>query len=144
MTSSQNTLREALTAEGFRVEESPDSGLSFKYEGSTYFLPDNHEDPQFFQLLLPNFWSLETEDEYGRALLACDALNRHAKLVKVHTVENDTWVSVEAIHADPRHFLQFLPRYLSYIQDAVRIFRDQMLHSPTEDAPEDQPVLTTS
>lgn len=54
-------------------------------------------------------------------------MNREAKLVKLHTVDGDVWAGVEVLHAQPQEFVAALPRYLSFLQEAVRAFRDVML-----------------
>lgn len=120
-------LKELLLERGFTVQEDPAVGLSFQFEGGTYYVTPQGDDPQFYQLLFPNFWELESAEETGRALFACDAVNREAKLVKLHTVEGDVWAGVESLHETPAQFVRFLPRYLGFVQEAVRAFRDVML-----------------
>ncbi|GAA5511369.1 hypothetical protein Dcar01_00076 [Deinococcus carri] len=131
-----NPLKAALEAQGFTVEEAGELGLRFQYEGGTYYLPPSGADTEFFHLLFPNFWELESDEEFGRALVACDAVNREAKLVKLHTAEGDVWAGVEALHDSPEAFITHLPRYLSYVQEAVRVFRDAMLAQGEEQVEE--------
>lgn len=120
-------LRTLLEAHGFSVQDDPEVGLSFMFEGGQYYLPLQSGDQEFYHLLFPNFWALDSDEEYGRALFACDAVNREAKLVKVHTAESDVWAGVEALHASPEAFMAQLPRYLVLVQEAVRAFREVML-----------------
>ncbi|GAA5436467.1 hypothetical protein M8445_08445 [Deinococcus aquaticus] len=131
-------LADLMAAQGFGVQVNPGVGLSFMFEGGQYFVPQQEQDSLFYHLLFPNFWELESDEEYGRALLACDAVNREAKLVKLHTVEGDVWAGIEALHDGPEAFMAFLPRYLGFVQDSVRAFRDVML-APLdgEEDPED-------
>ncbi|UBV42088.1 hypothetical protein LAJ19_10635 [Deinococcus taeanensis] len=126
------TVRDALGALGFVVQADPEVGLTFMFEGGQYYVPLQGEDERFYHLLFPNFWPLESDDEYGRALFACDAVNREAKLVKLHTVDSDVWVGVEALHASPAEFVEVLPQYLTFVQDAVRAFRALMLAAADE------------
>ena len=125
-------LRAALEQVGFSPEDEPGLGLRFAFEGGTYYLPPTEGDETFYHLLYPNFWALESDEEYGHALFACDAVNREAKLVKLHTAENDVWAGVEALHDTPAAFVAQLPRYLSYLQESVRAFRDVMLAAAEE------------
>ena len=125
-------LRAALEAQGFTVQDEPGLGLRFAFEGGTYYLPPTEGDETFYHLLYPNFWALESDEEYVRALYACDAVNREAKLVKLHTAENDVWAGVEALHDTPAAFVAQVPRYLSYLQESVRAFRDVMLAAAEE------------
>ncbi|WP_291429852.1 hypothetical protein [Deinococcus sp.] len=131
-------VRAALGALGFAVQSDAESGLSFMFEGGQYYIPAQGDDTAFYHLLFPNFWELESDEEYGRALLACDAVNRESKLVKLHTVEGDVWAGVEALHGNPEAFMAFLPRYLGLVQDSVRAFRDVMLAPlDSEEVPQD-------
>ncbi|MFC4427985.1 hypothetical protein [Deinococcus navajonensis] len=127
-----SALKTSLEAQGFQLQEDPEAGLAFMFEGGQYYLPPQHDDEQFYHLLLPNFWALETDEEYGRALFACDAVNREAKLVKLHTADADVWAGIEALHPSPEAFLAALPRYLTFVQEAVRAFREVMLSTLDE------------
>ncbi|WP_288480910.1 hypothetical protein [uncultured Deinococcus sp.] len=120
-------LGAALEAQGFTVQDEPGLGRRFAFEGGTYYLVSAEGDETFYHLLYPNFWELESDEEYVRALYACDAVNREAKLVKLHTAENDVWAGVESLHETPAAFAAQVPRYLSYLQESVRAFRDVML-----------------
>ena len=62
-----------------------------------------------------------------KALVACDAVNREVKVVKLHTLDDDVWAGVEAFHESQEAFVRGLPRVLGFIQEAVRAFRDVML-----------------
>ncbi len=133
-------VRNALGELGFVVQSDPESGLAFMFEGGQYYVPAQGDDAGFYHLLFPNFWPLESDEEYGQALFACDAVNREAKLVKLHTVDGDVWAGVEALHAQPQEFVAALPRYLSFVQEAVRAFRDVMLAAQEAgDPPDPQP-----
>ncbi|WP_155299224.1 hypothetical protein [Deinococcus kurensis] len=131
-------VRDALSALGFAVQADAESGLTFMFEGGQYYVPAQGDDAAFYHLLFPNFWPLESDEEYGQALFACDAVNREAKLVKLHTVDGDVWAGVEALHAQPQGFVEALPRYLTFVQEAVRAFRDVMLAA--QDAEEAEPA----
>ncbi|MFD1732543.1 hypothetical protein ACFSC4_17995 [Deinococcus malanensis] len=62
-------LKTLLADHGFSVREDPEVGLSFMFEGGQYHLPPQGNDQEFYHLLFPNFWALESDEEYGRALL---------------------------------------------------------------------------
>lgn len=122
-------LKALLVAQGFAVQEDAGVGLSFQFEGGTYYVPPQEDDAEFFHLLYPNFWELSSDDDLGRALFACDVVNREGKLVKVHTVDGDVWAGIEVLHGSPAEFMGHLLRYLGYLQESVRVFRDVMLLS---------------
>lgn len=120
-------LEELLAEQGFRLTQDESGFPSIQFEGNTYYLLNDEDDAEFYQVLYPNFWPLESEEESIRALLTCDAVNREGRLVKLHLAEDDVWVSVEAMHETPAAFMHFLPQYLGFIQVAVGAFRDLML-----------------
>lgn len=66
--------------------------------------------PGVFHLLYPNFWESIGDDECGRALFACEGVNRYEPLVKVHTVEGDAWAAVQHLHPRPADFMAHLLR----------------------------------
>ena len=125
-------LAQLLAQQGFTLE-TDDSGFpSIQFQGGTYYLPQDEDEPAFYQVLYPNFWELESEEETVRALLACDAVNREGRLVKLHLAEGDVWAGIEAMHQTPEAFMAFLPQYLGFLQVAVGAFRDLMLSDAFE------------
>lgn len=128
-----DSLKALLTGQGFNVQEEAGVGLSFLFEGGTYYLPPQEDDAEFYHLLYPNFWEWDSDEELGRALFACDLVNREGKLVKLHTVEGDVWAGIEALHGSPAEFMAHLLRYLGYLQESVRAFRDVMLSTADMD-----------
>lgn len=122
-----NDLMNLLVRQGFTPQEESEVGIHFQFEGETYYIAPQNDDNTFSQLLYPNFWSLESEDEIGCALFACDLVNRKAKLVKLHTADDDVWANIESLHDSPADFVGFLPQYLRFIQESVRVFGEVMV-----------------
>lgn len=116
-----------LEGSGFRVQAENESTLSFPFEGGTYYLSVPAEGEDYYHVIFPNFWELADEEAFVKALVACDAVNREVKVVKLHTLDDDVWAGVEAFHESPEVFVRGLPRVLGFIQEAVRAFRDVML-----------------
>jgi len=72
-----------------------DDDVIFKYEGKTFLLNCDEEDKSFFRLLLPAFWEIESEEEERRALKAINAVNLRMKVIKVFSIHQNVWASVE-------------------------------------------------
>lgn len=121
-----NIIQAALERDGFRPEVDPDGDISFKHEGLTFVVLLTEDDPEYYQVLLPNFWPLESEAERQVALHACDEINRAVKLVKLYTVEGNLFAGVESAYDTSEAFLAHLPQAVAYLQDAARMFRDAM------------------
>ncbi len=135
------TLLNLLAEEGFRPSSDADGDMQFKFEGGTYFVMLTADDDEYYQLVYPNFWPLESGDDRLNALVICDLLNRALKLVKLYTLADTVWAGVESAHATPEAFMHMLPRSLGYLQDAVRAFGQEMtsLEIPKDDEQSAEP-----
>ena len=58
-----------------------DLGLNFTYEGWNFLLWADADDPLFFRLILPGVFDV-TDDNYAKALMACNNVNWNFKVVK--------------------------------------------------------------
>jgi hypothetical protein len=119
-----------MTAEGFQASLDEDGDLRLKYEGMSYALCFDQDDPLFSKLVLPNVWALDSEQEFGRALAAVDEINRRLKLVKAHTVGDQVWLGVELWLPDPSGWRQLLPRALRSLSHGVHLLTEQMRAAP--------------
>lgn len=84
-----------LTEEGFKPDLDSDGDVRFKREGKTYVIIIDAKDPEFFRLVLPNIWKIESEAERTQVLIAADASNAKSKVSKVCTMADNVWVSIE-------------------------------------------------
>ncbi|HEX2494595.1 MAG TPA: hypothetical protein VHK24_12530 [Steroidobacter sp.] len=100
----QKLYSQYLTEEGYRPEIDEDGDVRFKREGRTYFIYTTEQDAQYFSVVLPNIWAIESEEERSQVLAAADAANAKAKVAKVFTVDDDVWVSIELFVARPEDF----------------------------------------
>jgi hypothetical protein len=97
-----DTYREFLAGEGFEAELDEAGDVAFRIEGRAYFLMIDDDDPGYFRLLFPNFWSIDSEAEHQRAMLAAAEVTAEIKVAKVYVLGDDTQASAEMFLADPR------------------------------------------
>ena len=56
-------------------------GLNFTYEGWNFLFWNDADDPQFFRLILPGVFDV-TDDNFAKAIMACNNINWNYKVVK--------------------------------------------------------------
>ncbi|MFQ5611272.1 MAG: hypothetical protein ACE5H9_03975 [Anaerolineae bacterium] len=115
-----------LNDEGYRPEVDSDGDVRFKSEGGTYFVFANENDQQFFQLVFPAFWSIDNDAERRKVLVAADHATQKTKVVKVYTVGDNVWASVELFFASPEQFKETFSRSISALKAGVQNFVQKM------------------
>jgi len=117
-----------LKKEGYLPKIDSDGDVLFKKEGKNYFIDveAQQKDPNYFRMVLPNFWSIENDIERLEVLVAADQVNSTIKLVKVHTVKDDTWASVQIFVSNQEDFQDFFPRMMSILSGGVELFVKKM------------------
>ena len=69
-----------LKSKGVAVKRS-DLGLNFTVEGWNFLLWDDKEEPCFFRLTLPGILDV-TDENFAKAIMACNNVNWNFKVVK--------------------------------------------------------------
>ena len=69
-----------LKSQGVAPEKN-DLGLNFTYEGWNFLLWHDADDPMFFRLILPGVFDV-TDDNFAKAIMACNNVNWNFKVVK--------------------------------------------------------------
>jgi hypothetical protein len=115
-----------LLAEGYKPEIDKDGDVIFKYEGKNYFIQVNETDGQYFRLVFPSFWPIESEDERKKVLLAANNSTWMTKGAKICMVRNDVWISVDVFMATPDQFRDVFKRSLTAIQSGLANFMAEM------------------
>jgi hypothetical protein len=102
--------------------------VSFKAEGRTYFVLVDADDSGYFQLVYPNFWTIESDVERRQALRCANEITRSFKVAKVYlrADEGDVWAAIELFLAHPKDFELIFPRALRALQGAGREFVEKM------------------
>ncbi len=69
-----------LKSIGIEAQKS-DLGLNFTYDGWNFLLWNDADDPMFFRLTLPGIFDV-TDDNFAKAIMACNNINWNYKVVK--------------------------------------------------------------
>ena len=124
------TYMEFLEDEGMQPTLDSSGAVIFESRGRFYYLIVDDDDPQYFRLLYPNFWSLDGSADRQRALLAAAEVTAGIKVAKVYVLGEDAQAAAEMFLADPRDLHQVFARTLRALQGAVRRFSELMQDRP--------------
>ena len=86
------------------------------------------KDQEYFSIVYPTFWEIESKDEGEQALLAAKEATRIAKVAKVYLTEDNTDVtmSAEIFLKEPSDFKSIFYRMMNSMSNARRTFIDRM------------------
>ncbi len=117
-----------LRDEGYRPELDDDGDVRFKSEGFTIYVICQESDASYFQMLLPGMWTIDDDEELGRALLASTKVTREVKTVKVYVSSNRKRVdaSIEAFMDPITDFKAVFERYLGVLKHCTNRFKEAM------------------
>jgi hypothetical protein len=121
-----------LRAEGFMPTIDDETDVVFKYEGRTYYITCDENDPAFFRLVYPGFWAIESEEERARANAAAFSVTTKMKVAKVWVVRNTTFAAIEAFYLPPESFRPVLMRCLSCLQATGQRFAEEMRNAQAQ------------
>ncbi len=124
--SKQDLFFEYLKEEGYVPHLDNDGDIIFKSEGISYLLFQSEDDPEYFRLSLPFFWSIDNPGERQRAMAAATTVNAEVKVVKLYLVDDNTWASVEMLIDPIENFRQVFPRCLRLLRHGVSRFTEIM------------------
>jgi hypothetical protein len=118
--------RSYLAEEGFSPKFDSDGDVVFKYEGRSYVIIIDENDEEFFRLVFPNFWSIDTDEERDKVLMAANYSTAKTKVTKIFTVRDDTWAAIEMFYSPPEAFKIGFRRALSALQTGVNNFLEKV------------------
>jgi hypothetical protein len=116
-----------LAEQGFRPTVDGDGDVAFKVEGYLYYI-SVEEDEEFFRLIFPNFWPIESEDERTRAEAAALRVTNRLKVVKVLPTQRGVLATIEMFVPSPESVFPVFHRAIQAIQGGVSAFMDEMRH----------------
>jgi hypothetical protein len=134
------TYMDILRTEGYRPELDQDGDVAFKHERIHFVVFANEKDEQFFRLMIPYFWPIESDEERARATKYIMQLNLEYKAAKFYLVRDgtDVCVVIEAFYAKPEDVKPVLGRCIDLSASAMREFQSLMRDSapkpPTAEA----------
>ena len=112
------------------ADEDKDFSIILKKEGLSIVVYFHANDPAFVRFILPNFFSLETEDEKINMYLAAEHVGRRCKLAKIqgNTAEDpdDCWALVEFLHGNDELNPDLAERYIGMLLGGANEFRSKM------------------
>ena len=133
----QALYMETLAEEGYRPKIDEDGDLVFKAEGRLLVIRLYPDDTEYFQLVLPNFWEIESEEERAQALIAANEATRTSKVCKIFLTKDNTCASIEMLLPSADLFPKVLGRSIYALRNGVEHFAKKMRALTTE--AEDEP-----
>lgn len=118
--------RAFLEEEGYRPRIDDDGDVIFKCEGRNYIIILDDEDDEFFRIVYPNFWGIESEPELAEVKEAALNATIRVKVAKVFPVGDSTWAEIELFCFPPEAFKPVFRRCLAALQTAVQTFISTM------------------
>ncbi len=116
-----------LRAEGYMPQLDQDGDIIFKVEGRTYLIILDDEDEEFFRLVFPNFWSIDSPSERAQVEKAALQATAKTKVAKIFPTSNDNvWGTIELFSSKPEHIKPVFRRSLGALRSAVNTFVTQM------------------
>ncbi len=115
-----------LKGEGYETSIDDDGDVNFEADGRTYFIEVNEDDLEFFRLVLPNIWPIESELERIQVMEACNKANFKVKTAKAYATDDNVWIAVEVFLEKPDDFEAIFERSLGVIDYCVDIFVEAM------------------
>ena len=117
-----------LTKEGYRPTVDSDGDVVFMHGGGTYYIDIDTNDPQYFRLVFPNFWEIESADELARVMVAANYATMCTKVAKIYVRSDgqNTVASIEMFLAKPEQFREVFHRAMSALQASLINFREKM------------------
>ena len=114
-----------LKEQGYHAKVDKDGDIVFKCESMNLAILVDDNDEDFFRLILPNFWEIESEGELDHVLLASSEINHEIKLIKITTSDMETHASVEMLLTSAQDIAKIFEKSLRCIQHATYKFAEK-------------------
>ena len=129
----QGVVSKYLKSQGIAPKKN-DLGLNFTYEGWNFLLWNDADDPLFFRLILPGVFDV-TDDNYAKAIMACNNVNWNYKVVKAvlyefedeHDSGASVWICFEQVLDANPQFEELVSRALHSLIAAAEAFTKEMM-----------------
>jgi hypothetical protein len=115
-----------LKEEGYSPKTDDDGGIVFKAEGKSYLIILDDKDEEFFRIVFPGFWSIESPDERLKVEQAALKATAGTKVAKVFPVQDNTWASIELFSSSLDNAKSVFSRSVAALQAAVGTFAEEM------------------
>ena len=109
-------------------------GLNFTYEGWNFLFWNDADDPQFFRLILPGVFDV-TDENFAKAIMACNNINWNYKVVKSvlyefedeHDSGNSVWMCFEQVLDANPQIEELVPRAVHSLIAAAEAFTKEVM-----------------
>lgn len=115
-----------LNSEGTDAHIDPDGDVVFRDGRGIYFASFDEDGPYYFRLVFPNFFEVNS-DNRDRVLRVASEITGDIKAVKVFTVRDNVWASVEQYVTDLEQAKKIFERSKSCLEHAVLLFGMKMM-----------------
>lgn len=124
----QDYILEFLRDEGYRPSLDEEGHIEFKREGSWYFISFFDNDDQYYRILKPTFWPIETAQELEWAWKASSRSTGGIKVAKVFVTDSldNVAATAECFQPDVETFTQVFGRLMSALSSVHNEFVDDM------------------
>ena len=117
-----NFLRE----QGFLPEvDTENNNIEFKFQMANFVYIENDDDPDFFQLLMPNIFDV-SEDNREIVLETINKVNQTMKVAKACIIGESVWLFFETILDNTPDVSDIIPRALRILQSTQQEFYEQI------------------
>jgi hypothetical protein len=112
-----------LVEEGFRPSFNDEGEIAFKFQGRHFYISQDESDPEFYRILCPGIWKIESEEERAVVFIAASDTCKGMKVAKVFVVDDEAWASVELFCPEVGAFLKLFERSTSLLYETGNVFR---------------------
>lgn len=129
-----------LVAENYQPDLAEDGEIIFKHEGGTYVLYPEQDDSEYFRLVFPAFWEIESETERLYALQVMSAINNSHKVLKMYLYNDNIYAAIEMFIDPIENFKNIFDRSMRVLVAGALAFREEMREIMVEiQQPESKP-----
>lgn len=122
----QDLFMDMLEDQGMEGWIDSDGDVQFDYEDLTFFIEVNEDDNEFFRVVLPNIWPIESTTEATTAVYAVNTVNSTKKTAKAYIHDDNVWIAVELFIDNPKNVKPVFMRSLGVIMESVDLFVEEM------------------
>ena len=116
MATLQNVCMEFLQEEGYRPSIDDDGDIMFKSQGFTLFIRTYNDDDVYLKVMLPGFWSIESDQEREKVYYVANKVASEYKVAKVNVIKDNTYASCEIfISADDPQIKRIVGRLINIL-----------------------------
>ena len=115
-----------LKEEGYAPILDADGDLVFKCEGRTYLILLEDNDEEFFRIVFPNFWRIESPAEREAVQRAALQATAETKVAKVYPLGDNTWATIEMFCPTVEEAKPVFERSMNALHAAVALFVEEM------------------